>query len=127
MLVSILFWSRAPFSATQQDQSEKPEATDPLSYVNQGPAKCIEIGNFYFKRKNYKAAISRFQEAADTDPHYAPAYLGLGKAYQKLGQNQKALESYRKYLDMLPSDKDAENARDVQRAIEELTSGRRVH
>jgi tetratricopeptide (TPR) repeat protein len=96
--------------------------------VNQGPAKCTEIGNFYFKRKNYKAALSRYQEAADADPHYAPAYLGLGKAYEKLGRDQKALESYRKYLDMLPSDKDAENAKEVQRAIARLNAdGARGH
>ena len=127
MLVLVASWPPASLSAVPQDQSETQEAAGSLAYVNQGPAKCTEIGNFYFKRKNYRAAISRFQEAADTDPNYAPAYLGLGKAYQKLGQNQKALESYRKYLDMLPSDKDADNARDVQHAIEQLTSGRRTH
>ena len=127
VLVFIAPWPPASLAAVPQDQSEKQESAGPLSYVNQGPAKCTEIGNFYLKRKNYRAAISRFQEAADTDPNYAPAYLGLGKAYEKLGQNQKALESYRKYLDMLPSDKDADSARDVQRAIEQLTAGKRAH
>jgi tetratricopeptide (TPR) repeat protein len=101
--------------------AKAPGETTDWVYVNQGPAKSTEIGNFYFKRRNYKAAISRFQEAADTDPHYAPAYLGLGKAYEKLDLDQKALESYRKYLDMLPSDKDAENAKDAQRAIQRLS------
>ena len=96
-------------------------------YVNQGPAKSTEIGNFYFKRKKYKAAVSRFQEAADTDPNYAPAYLGLGMAYERLGLRQKALESYRKYLEMLPSDKDAESARNVQRAIGRLSAGAPGH
>jgi tetratricopeptide (TPR) repeat protein len=109
--------------ASEPHQTEKPpaEAADSPVYVNPGPAKCTEIGDYYFKRKNYKAAISRYQEAADTDPHYAPAYLGMGRAYERLGLKQKALETYRKYLDSLPSDKDAENAKDVQRAIERLT------
>ena len=113
--------------ASEPYQTEKPpaETADSLAYVNPGPAKCTEIGNYYFKRKNYKGAISRYQEAADSDPHYAPAYLGLGRAYERLGLNQKALESYRKYLDTLPSDKDAENAKDVQRAIERLTGAGR--
>jgi tetratricopeptide (TPR) repeat protein len=125
-IVVLLPASVSPAISRQQDnQDEKPpaQAAQSLHYVNQGPAKCTEIGNFYFKRKNYRAALSRYQEAADTDPHYAPAYLGMGKAYEKMGLNQKALESYRKYLDMLPSDQDAENAKDVQRAIARLTGG----
>jgi tetratricopeptide (TPR) repeat protein len=124
VLAFLVLWLPVAISAAQRAPAGKspPESTDSV-YVNQGPAKSTEIGNFYFKRKNYKAAISRFQEAADTDPNYAPAYLGLGKAYEKLGQTQKALESYRKYLDMLPSDKDAENAKDVQRALMRLSGG----
>jgi tetratricopeptide (TPR) repeat protein len=125
LLAGLSAWPRMAISRQQDDQAEKPgaQSTDSLHYVNQGPAKCTEIGDFYFKRKNYRGALSRYQEAADTDPHYARAYMGLGRAYEKLGLTQKALESYRKYLDMLPSDKDAENAKDVQRAIARLSGG----
>jgi tetratricopeptide (TPR) repeat protein len=111
---AIAFAYQHPSAGQQRETSE-------WVYVNQGPAKSTEIGDFYFKRKNYKAAVSRFQEAADTDPNYAPAYLGLGRAYEKLGLRPKALESYRKYLDLLPSDKDADNAKAVQRAIQRLS------
>ncbi len=80
----------------------------------------MEIGNFYFKRRSYRAALSRYQEAARIDPYYAPACLGMGKVYEKLGLRQKALENYHKYLDMLPSSKEAEEARAVQKAIARL-------
>jgi tetratricopeptide (TPR) repeat protein len=123
MLVSMLCWSPAIISYASPGQSEKPSTatSDSLSYVNPGPAKCTEIGNFYLKRKKYKAAVSRFEEAVNTDPNYAAAYLGLGKSYEKLRLNQKAIESYRKYLDTLPSDKDADDARDVHRALARLS------
>jgi tetratricopeptide (TPR) repeat protein len=44
----------------------------------------------------------------------------MGKVYDRLGLKQKALENFRKYLDLLPSSKEAEEARDVHKAIERL-------
>ena len=82
--------------------------------------KSVEVGNFYLRRKRYRAALNRFQEGAKTDPYYAPSYLGMGNVYDRLGLKQKALENYRKYLDLLPSSKEAEEARNVQKAINRL-------
>ncbi len=54
------------------------------------------------------------------DPHYAPAYLGLGKVYERMNQKQKALDAYRRYLDELPSAKDAAQATEVRKSITRL-------
>lgn len=89
-------------------------------YIPQGAVKCVEIGNFYLRRKDYKGALSRFEEAVRTDPTYAPAYLGLGKVYEKTDRKRKALDAYRKYLDALPSEKQADEATDVHKAIRRL-------
>jgi tetratricopeptide (TPR) repeat protein len=89
-------------------------------YYPPGARKSVEIGNFYFRKKNYRAALSRFEEAQQTDPDYAPAYLGLGKVYERIGLKQKALDAFRKYLDALPSDKDALQAKDAQKAVARL-------
>jgi tetratricopeptide (TPR) repeat protein len=78
------------------------------------------VGDYYFRRKRYRAALSRYQEAAELDPHYAPAFLGLGRVYEKIGLQEKALENYRKHLDLLPSTKDAEQATEVHKAIKRL-------
>jgi tetratricopeptide (TPR) repeat protein len=88
--------------------------------VTPSPAKSVEVGNYYLRRKKLQAALSRFQEAVRTNPHYAPAYLGLGKVYEKLGLKQKALEAYERYLDELPSAKDAEEAKGAQQAVARL-------
>jgi Tfp pilus assembly protein PilF len=97
-----------------------PAADDGFKYAPPGPAKSVEVGNFYLRRKDYKGALSRFEEATQTDPNYAPAYLGLGKVYEKTGVTQKALDAYQKYLDLMPSDKDADDAKEVHRAMDRL-------
>jgi tetratricopeptide (TPR) repeat protein len=106
-----------------QKQSAPPpaEKADPVrAYVSPSAAKSVEIGDFYLKRKKFKAALSRFQEALTTDPHYAPAYRELGRVYEEMGFWQKSLDAYRKYLDELPSAKDAREAKSIHKAIARL-------
>ena len=90
------------------------------NYDTPGPAKCVEIGNVYLHKGALKGALSRFQEAVKDNPHYAPAYLGLGKVYERMKKKQKALDAYQRYLDELPSAKDAADAKDAQRAVARL-------
>lgn len=98
-------------------------AEEPRPYIAPPAWKSVEIGNFYFRRKNYAAALSRFKEAVQTDPNYAAAYLGLGKVYEKIGLKRKALEAYQQYLDELPSTKQAEEAKGVRESIARLEKG----
>lgn len=83
-------------------------------------SKSVEIGNFYLRKKDYRGALSRFKEAVQSEPDYAPAYLGLGKVYDKMGLKQNALEAYEKYLEELPSAESAARARKVHKAIARL-------
>lgn len=106
---------RAPAPQVDPEAEEEPK---PL--VTPPAWKSVEIGNFYLRRKRYRAALSRFQEAAKTDPYNPQACLGMGKVYERLGLKQKALENYRKYLDLLPSAKEAEEAKEVQKAVARL-------
>ncbi len=72
------------------------------------------------KRKKYRGALSRFKEAARLEPDYAPAFLGLGRTYERIGAPRKALEAYRTYLNDLPSEKQADEAKAVHKAINRL-------
>lgn len=101
-------------------QDHRPEEPEEKVYVTPPAWKSVKVGNFYLRRRKYRAALSRFKEAAQTDPYNAEAHLGMGKVYDRLGLRQKALENYRKYLDLLPSAKEAEEARDVHKAIARL-------
>lgn len=107
--------------ATGYAQGDEPApAEEPRPYVAPPAWKSVEIGNFYFRRKNYAAALSRYKEAVQTNPNYAIAYLGLGKVYEKIGLKRKALEAYQQYLDELPSTKQAEEAKEVRESIARL-------
>jgi len=105
----------------QGPEKPPPPTIDPdWTYTSPCPAKCVEIGNAYLHKGRINAALSRFQEALKDNPNYAQAYLGLGKVYERMKENQKALNAYEHYLDELPSTKDAKEAKDVQRAVARL-------
>ena len=116
----------APAAPAQQGQPAPQPEEEAKPYVNPPAWKSVEIGDFYLRRKRFRAALSRYQEAVKTDPYYAQGYLGLGKVYDRLGLRQKALDAYRKYLDLLPSAKDAEEAKEVHKAIARLESRRKT-
>ena len=64
--------------------------------------KDVEIGDFYFKKENYAAALSRYQEALSWKPDDADAHFKLGQTYEKLGRLQDARSNYESYLKILP-------------------------
>ena len=111
----------APMTRGQIPEKPPAAAADSdWSYTSPGPAKCVDVGNFYLHKGDLKAALSRFQEAVQDDPHYAPAYLGLGKVYERMKEKRKALDAFKRYLDELPSAKDADDAKYAQRAVARL-------
>jgi tetratricopeptide (TPR) repeat protein len=111
----------APLVRAQVPEKVPDPAINPdWTYTSPGPAKCVEIGNVYLHQRNLKGALSRFQEAVQDDPHYAAAYLGLGKVYERMKEKQKALEAFERYLDELPTAKEAAEAKYAHEAIARL-------
>ncbi len=87
-------------------------------------AKDVEVGDYYLKRKNYPAAISRYRGALQWKPNDALATIGLARALDKSGQLEDARESYQDYLRILPHGPSAEEAANaVQRLTLESKSG----
>jgi tetratricopeptide (TPR) repeat protein len=117
-----LFHTGGPVVCAQKQQAQPPayNAEAPRPYVSPSASKSVEIGDYYLRRKKFTAALSRFQEALKTDPHYAPAYQELGKLYERTGPPQKALDAYRKYLDELPSAQAARESKRTHKAIARL-------
>jgi tetratricopeptide (TPR) repeat protein len=120
LLLALVLGVVAPVARAQKKVPPSDATDETKPYVSPPAWKSVEIGDFYLRRKRYRAALSRYKEAVTTDPYYAQGYLGLGKVYDRLGLKQKALEAYRKYLDLLPSAKEAEQAKDVQKAVARL-------
>ena len=81
--------------------------------------KDVEVGDFYFKMKNYKAAESRYAEALLYKSDDAEATFKLAATREKLGEEEDALAGYQSYLKILPEGPHAKEAKD---AIEKLTN-----
>jgi tetratricopeptide (TPR) repeat protein len=80
-------------------------------------AKDVEVGNFYYKQHNYRAAISRYREALLYKPNDAIATFSLADALEKSGDLQEAAQNYRAYLKILPN---GPKAKDAHKALERL-------
>ncbi len=79
--------------------------------------KDVEVGDFYYKKENYNAAISRYREALEFKPHDAEATFKLAEALTKTGDTAGAIENYRAYLKILPNGPYAKKAHE---ALEKL-------
>lgn len=80
-------------------------------------AKDIEVGDFYFKRKNYRAAEDRYREALFYKDNDALATFRLAICLEKMDQSDDARKEYESYLRILPHGPQAEEAR---KAIDRL-------
>jgi tetratricopeptide (TPR) repeat protein len=69
--------------------------------------RSLDIGKFYLNKGSYDAAIDRFVEASNYQPTLAAPWKLLGDAYEKKHEYAKAIESYNKYLQILPRAPDA--------------------
>jgi tetratricopeptide (TPR) repeat protein len=65
--------------------------------------KSLKVGDFYFKKGNYDAAIPRYQDAIEYQPNLVQAYDSLGRAYEKKGDKAKALAVYQDFLKKYPN------------------------
>ena len=75
--------------------------------------KCIEVGDWYYKQDNYKAAISRYREALDWKPQDAEATYKLAQVLNKTGDVKGARENYEAYLKILPNGPYAKKAKEA--------------
>jgi len=76
-------------------------------------AKDVEVGQWYLKLKNYRAALERFNSALTYKSDDAEAIYGLAVTQEKLDLLSLADSNYRKYLGILPNgprSKEAEEA-----------------
>jgi tetratricopeptide (TPR) repeat protein len=80
-------------------------------------AKDIEVGDFYFKRKNYRAAEDRYREALFYKDNDAVATFRLAQCLEKMDQPDEARKEFENYLKILPHGPQADAA---HKAIDRL-------
>ncbi|MFZ0771081.1 MAG: hypothetical protein WCA49_03990 [Candidatus Sulfotelmatobacter sp.] len=86
-------------------------------------AKSIEVGDFYFKRKNYRAAEGRYRDALGYKENDAVATIRLAVCLEKLGVLDDARLEYESYLKILPHGPEAEQAQKALDRLKAQTAG----
>ncbi len=87
------------------------------SYNPHRAQKAIEVGDFYFKRENYRAALDRYQEALHWKPDDAEATFKSAESFEKIGRLPEARAGYEAYLKLLAA---GPHAREAHKALSRL-------
>lgn len=96
----------------EEDEALKPQvyALNPLQ-----AQRNITAGDYYFRaKKNFRAAQRRYTEATKWDPGNAEGFLKLAEADEKLRDRDGARDAYKKYLELAP---EAKNADEIKKKL----------
>jgi tetratricopeptide (TPR) repeat protein len=95
-----------PTSTTDPDDEDASDATSDVQEFHpwdpHRAAKDVEVGDYYFKRKNYRGAMERYKDALLYKENDAIANFRLAQTYEKLKQPEEAVTHYEAYLKILP-------------------------
>lgn len=89
-------------SLPEEDETVAPEkfVLNPLE-----SERNVRVGNFYFNKKDYRGALSRYERATKFNPSSAEAFFKVGEAEEKLKNTSAARLAYQKVLDLAPESK----------------------
>jgi tetratricopeptide (TPR) repeat protein len=106
------------------EPSDKPDTTGVQEFHPWNPMKAIkdeEIGDYYFKRRNYKAALERYKEALYYKDGDAAADFRVAECEAKLGDKAEAKKYYEQYLKLLP---DGPHAKEARSSLDKIAKAR---
>jgi tetratricopeptide (TPR) repeat protein len=86
-------------------------------------AKNVEVGDYYFRRKNYSAAESRYREALYYKDDDATATYRLAVCLEKMERPNDALAEYESYLRILPYGPQAGESKKAMERLKKVASG----
>jgi tetratricopeptide (TPR) repeat protein len=112
--------SKAAVADLEAEAAPAPDTSDVQEFHPWNPMKAmkdVEVGDFYFKRKNYRAALDRYKEALYYKDNDAVASFRLAVCQEKLGDKAEAKKYFEQYLKILP---EGPFAKDAHSALERL-------
>ena len=92
----------------EDDESVKPE-TFPLNPLES--ERNIKVGNYYWHKRNYRAALQRYERATKYNPSSAEAFFKVGEAEEKLKNKDAAKAAFQRVIQVAPDSKTALEAK----------------
>jgi len=109
--------SRPTSPSATGESSSKPKqepVCDPYS-----AAQDVEVGDFYYQDKNYRAALNRYETALQSKPGDPGIFLRLGKTAEKLNDLDRAVREYQSSIDAAA---EGPSGREAKVALERIKS-----
>ena len=97
----------------QELKFEKPALTDPLAVALE--MQNLAIDYEHLRKENHKKALAFFTLNTTNYPGSSNAFDSLGEVYILMGDNENAIQNYRKSLAL---DSSNENAKEMIRKLE---------
>jgi tetratricopeptide (TPR) repeat protein len=79
----------------------------------------VEVGDEYFKDKNFDAALERYQSAVEEKPGDNAIHVRLGRALEKLDKIPQAIDQYKAAQDLPGPAKWSDQAKAALRRLEQ--------
>jgi tetratricopeptide (TPR) repeat protein len=117
LVLSLVFLASSVRSFAQlPDEANPPEEDEsraPKTYVLNPleSERNIKVGNYYWDKKNYRAALGRYQDATRYNPSSQEAFFKVGETEKKLKHNDAAKTAFQKVIQLAPDSKLAQEAK----------------
>jgi len=91
------------FKSGRFDESIK-ECTKAVALRPDHPSAHFHLGNAYYSKMWWEEALVEYDRVLALDPHHIDVHFSLGGIYVQRGHKEKAIECWKKYIDVAPSD-----------------------
>jgi Tfp pilus assembly protein PilF len=110
--------SQIDLNAGPDSSSPAPVTASAYPFDPHRAEKDVEVGNYYLKLKNYRAALDRFHDALLYKPKDAEATYGLALTQEKLELFLQSYQNYKEYLELLPEGPTAKESKEGMARLE---------
>ena len=92
----------------EEDESVAPEkfSLDPLE-----SERNVKVGNYYWHKGKYRAALGRYERATKYNPSSVEAFFKVGEAEEKLKNKDAAKIAFQRVIQIAPDSKLAQEAK----------------
>ncbi len=95
----------------KKDYQKAEEYLQQAAELTPGIGTWYELGEFYLKQSNNEKALQMFEQVVtQTNPTFAPIHLNLARAYDRLGQLERAKDEYELFVKLAPYSKNRDEA-----------------